>query len=101
VLEAIPKPQFENLFYLDLEYKGEKMLGHKTEDVDFCEKAQRHGYHIYVDTRIRSPHYQGEACFPDSWRQYEESKNDVVEIKCDKISMPEGATVIPLKDFQD
>jgi GT2 family glycosyltransferase len=101
VLEAIPKPQFENLFYLGPEYQGERRLGHKTEDVDFCEKAQAHGYHIYVDTRIRSPHYQGEDCFPESWKQWEESKNDVVEFACDKLTMPEGAMSIALKDFQD
>lgn len=100
VLETVPAPWFETRWYESYEYEGEKIWGHKTEDVDFCEKAQEHGYHIYVDTRINSPHYSGDKCWPESWRQYQEPKPDVVEIEVDRIGMPKhDGPIVNLKDF--
>jgi GT2 family glycosyltransferase len=101
VLEAVSEPWFESVWYPSHPYEGRQIYGHKTEDVDFCEKAQEKGYDIYVDTRIQSPHYAGDNCWPADWRQYHDFPPQIVEVPVDKISMPEGAFKINLKDFQD
>ncbi len=44
------------------------------EDNYFCMKAQKAGFDIYLDTRIKSPHMQGNMCFPPQWKQYEDLK---------------------------
>ena len=39
------------------------------EDAFFCRLAEKHGFDIYLDQRIRSPHYKGEKCYPKEWDQ--------------------------------
>lgn len=102
VFEAVQRPWFQSEWYNSYEFKGEEVWGHKTEDVYFCEQAQLAGYHIHVDTRIRSPHYSGEKCWPEGWRQYEIPKPDIVEVEVERITMPDkGRPKINMKDFQE
>lgn len=39
------------------------------EDTGFCRNAERAGFDLYLDTRIKSPHYAGGKCYPEEWRQ--------------------------------
>jgi len=48
--------------------------GFSTEDTIFCELAQEAGYHIHLDTDIKSPHYYADNCWPDEWRQFGEHR---------------------------
>lgn len=68
VLEKVSYPWFE-CFHTPCYSMGQWAF--ETEDVYFCTKAQEEcGYHIHLDTRIISPHYSGNKCWPEPWRQY-------------------------------
>jgi GT2 family glycosyltransferase len=99
VFEAVKQPWFQCEWYESHEYADKPIWGMKTEDVYFCEQAQLKGYHIYTDTRITSPHYSGDKCWPKDWKQYEEPKPDIVDMKVDVIKTAKDA--INLKDFQE
>lgn len=43
---------------------------HMSEDVFFCEEAQKKGIHIHIDKRIQSPHMAGEMIYPPEWKPY-------------------------------
>jgi hypothetical protein len=75
VIEKLPFPWFESGMVIS-ELKGRWV--HTTEDTFFCELAQEHGYDVYMDTRIRSPHYAGGNCFPGEWRQFGDGVGDPV-----------------------
>jgi hypothetical protein len=44
------------------------------EDNYFCKKAQKHGFDIYLDTRIKSPHLIGNASHPPEWHPFDEKQ---------------------------
>jgi GT2 family glycosyltransferase len=92
VIEALPYPWFDTKFYQDKPCKGydEGFWGLQTEDVYFCELAQEHGYHIYLDTRIQSPHYSGNDCYPENWAQWGWEDHRTAEFDILNLSMPEG-----------
>jgi hypothetical protein len=77
VFENLPYPWFQTQFY---EIEGfetaDGKAPFKTEDTFFCELAQEHGYHVHLDTRIKSPHYHDARCWPDEWRQFGQSSGE-------------------------
>lgn len=72
----IKRDVFNNVEYpwFETELKKSDSMGtwgFSTEDTYFCEKAQDAGYHVHLDTRIRSPHYFQHLCFPPEWKQFD------------------------------
>lgn len=65
VFETVPFPWFETPYE---QYEDNKwsMIG---EDAFFCIKAEKFGFDIYLDQRIKSPHYKGHKCYPKEWDQ--------------------------------
>ena len=59
-------PWFETINYFN---ERESKWYFSSEDVGFSEKIQKAGYDLYLDTRIRSPHYSGHLCYPGEWGQ--------------------------------
>jgi hypothetical protein len=73
VFKKMKYPFFDSRFHNALTEDGapSKIWYFLGEDNYFCMKAQEEaGFDIYLDTRIRSPHMQGDTCFPDEWKQY-------------------------------
>lgn len=62
VLASLPYPWFRVVW--DGNETGTTMVG---EDLYFSYLAQDHGYDIYLDQRIKSPHYAGKECYPPEW----------------------------------
>lgn len=52
VFDVIPEPWFD----WTIENAGEDVPGHFSEDFEFCRKAQRYGFRIFVHTGIRCKH---------------------------------------------
>jgi len=92
VIEAISFPWFDTKWYQEEPLKGydEGFWGMQTEDVFFCEKAQELGYHIHLDTRIESPHYRGNDCYPENWAQWGWENHRTAEFDVMNLEMPEG-----------
>jgi hypothetical protein len=65
VLETIPAPWFSTKHYQN----KDGSWTFSSEDVGFSELAQEYGYDIYMDTRVRSPHYWQQFVFPGEWEQ--------------------------------
>lgn len=63
VFDKIEFPWFETWWH-------PKTKEHVTEDTDFCRKAEKAGFDIYLDQRIQSPHMAGETCYPPEWKPY-------------------------------
>jgi len=80
VFEAMKYPYFEAMTHHKTVDSGTTPSGYREieyfmgEDNYFCLKAQEHGFDIYLDTRIKSPHMVGNMCFPPKWRQFKELK---------------------------
>ena len=73
VLERLTEPWFRLRWVKSgMNHRGKDIKTHMTEDVYFCEKAQKAGFDIHLDTRVCSPHYEGVLCYPHEWRQYHE-----------------------------
>jgi GT2 family glycosyltransferase len=71
VFSKVEYPWFDtNVMFL----KSQGRWTHQTEDSYFCTKAQDAGYHVHLDTSIRSPHYAGGECFPPEWHQWVEEE---------------------------
>lgn len=73
VFDTLPYPWFKTEHFPSY-YMGK--WGFTTEDTVFCELAQEHGYHIHLDTRIRSAHWDRGDCYPDDWRQYDNTQTE-------------------------
>lgn len=73
VFEDLDKPWFDNRYHNKVLKDERKILMFLGEDNYFCLHAQDNGYDIYLDTRIKSPHMAGKACFPYEWKQFEEA----------------------------
>lgn len=73
LLKEMTFPWFDERWHR-AEGEGPKLWYFLGEDNYFCMKAQEEGFDVYLDTRIRSAHWQGNDCFPKKWRQWEEAK---------------------------
>lgn len=62
VFEHVAFPWFSTATYRD---------GFLGEDCHFAEEAQRAGFKVWIDPRIRSPHMHGDRCWPPEWKTYE------------------------------
>lgn len=67
VLDKVPYPWFQTP-WKQYEDGGWSLTG---EDTFFCERVEEYGYSIYLDQRIRSPHYAGSKCYPKGWDQFQ------------------------------
>jgi GT2 family glycosyltransferase len=69
VFEEVPYPWFKTPW---LEGRGpddDPRFFWQGEDVYFSYHVQEHGFDIYFDQRIKSPHYRGSECYPPEWDQ--------------------------------
>lgn len=85
VFNNVPKPWFQTHSYRPDELRWD-IWGMMTEDVYFCELAQKHGYDIWLDPRIESPHYKGDEVWPKNWHQYERPEEERVDVEVKVIS---------------
>jgi hypothetical protein len=67
VLEEIPWPWFKVDWHTNDDGRTH-MIG---EDLYFSYLVQEYGFDIYLDQRIKSPHYAGKKCYPPEWTQYD------------------------------
>lgn len=82
VFEEIPYPWFKTAYKHSPGYEtkdGRPLFG--TEDTEFCELAQEHGFHTHLDTRIRSGHYSGARCWPPEWSQFQGVGDEEVSVE--------------------
>lgn len=61
VFETVPFPWFSTITH------AHGFLG---EDCFFMEEAQRAGFKVWIDPRIRSPHMNNDTCWPPEWKNY-------------------------------
>jgi hypothetical protein len=69
VLEEVPYPWFQQPWLEGPGAEGRTGYLWVGEDVFFSFHVQEHGFDIHLDQRIKSPHYQGKACYPPEWDQ--------------------------------
>lgn len=65
VFDVLPYPWFQTP-WKQYEDGGWSLTG---EDTFFSELIEEYGFDIYLDQRIKSPHYAGDSCYPDRWDQ--------------------------------
>jgi hypothetical protein len=66
VFENVERPWFQD-GYIETRGVG---LHHQGEDCYFSQKVQDAGYDVYVDTRIKSAHMEGNVCYPPELKPY-------------------------------
>jgi hypothetical protein len=65
LLEKMPYPWFNTTSH---QCKDGRWT-YSGEDVWFSQQVEKAGEDLYLDTRIRSPHYWNQYCFPGEWTQ--------------------------------
>jgi len=67
VFEKMEHPWFRTDFYTSTMFGKVEFV---TEDTYFCLEAQKAGFDIHLDTRLKSPHYAGGESWPKEWHQF-------------------------------